>query len=256
MDDKLPLSVLMLARDETEDLAVLLPALGFAREVVVVWDPRGATSTREVAERSGARVLERPFDGFGPQRQFALEQCREDWVLWIDPDERLDAEAVHAIRQAARPGAPAAAYTIARRGWFLGTPIRFCGWQGERVLRLFPRAGACFDAAAVHEQVQTPAPRVALAGRLEHHAYRTWDDCVAKLARYARAGAEQAWQSGRRASALDALLRAPLRFLRMYVLQLGVLDGAAGLVLCLLASAQVFLKYGELWQRGRAERTR
>src|SRR5436309_2304733 len=76
MDDRLPISVLLLARDEAELLAELLPALAFAREIVMVWDPRGDPAVRSLAEARGARVFERVFDGFGPQRQFALAQAR------------------------------------------------------------------------------------------------------------------------------------------------------------------------------------
>lgn len=250
MDETLPLSVLLLARDEAERLEALLPALAFAREVVVVVDAATRDATREVATRFGARVFERALDGFGEQRRFALAQCREEWVLWIDPDERLDEPALRSIRAAVR-GEGRAGYRIARHGWFLGRRIRHCGWGGERVLRLFRRAAARFDDAPVHEQVEVTGPLGELAGALEHHSYADWRDCREKLVRYAAAGARRARARGRRAGPLDLLLRPPLRFLRMYLLQLGFLDGAHGLALCALAAAQVFLKYAELWA-GRA----
>ena len=99
-DPRLPLSVLLLARDETADMEALLPSLAFAREVVVVWDPRGEPATRATAARLGARVHEHVFQGFGPQRAFALSCCTQDWVLWLDADERLDATAVASLRRA------------------------------------------------------------------------------------------------------------------------------------------------------------
>ncbi len=256
MDDRLPISVLLLARDETRDLEELIPTLAFAREVVVVWDPRGERATRDAAERLGARVFERAWSGFGPQRQFALEQCTQDWVLWIDADERLDAAAVWAIGDMsellARCSEQETHYRLRRVGVFLGQRIRWCGWGGEWLVRLFQRRAASFDSAIVHERVHVRGPGLEqIRGVIEHHSYRTWEDCTTKLVRYAEANAEKAWRAGRRAGALDVALRPPLRFLRMYVLQLGVLDGAHGLVLCLLASAQVFLKYARLWERSR-----
>lgn len=247
--ETLPISVLLLARDETAALESLLPALAFAREVVVVWDPRGAAATRSAATRLGARVIERPFDGFGAQRQFALAQCREPWVLWLDADERPAPGFEAALAGAIARGVPGA---VRREGWFLGRRIRHCGWQAEWIVRLFRREGASFDDAPVHERLVAGgegAERLAGA-RLEHHSYPDWGACVDKLVRYARAGADGAWRRGRRAGPLDVLLRPPLRFVRMYLLQGGVLDGAHGLVLCALASAQVALKYGELWARG------
>jgi (heptosyl)LPS beta-1,4-glucosyltransferase len=121
------------------------------------------------------------------------------------------------------------------------------------VVRLFRRERARFDDAPVHERVHVEGPGPGtLAGALEHHSYRTFEECVAKCVRYAHAGAERAALAGRRAGPLDVLVRPPLRFFRQYVLQLGFLDGAHGLALCGFAAAQVFLKYAELWERTRA----
>lgn len=263
MDARLPLSVLLLARDETADLEALIPALGFAREIVVVWDAHGDPAARAAAERLGARVHERALDGFGPQRRYALARCREPWVLWLDADERLDERAVAEVRRVTagpppqaggRPpeaGPAADGFAFARRTFFLGRRIRFCGWRGETVLRLFRRERAAFDDAPVHERVRVEGRLGRLDGAIEHHSYATWDACVRKLTVYASAGAERARRAGRAAGPLDVVLRPPLRFLRMYVLQLGVLDGFHGLLVCALAAAQVFLKYAELWSGGR-----
>jgi glycosyltransferase involved in cell wall biosynthesis len=251
MSGPLPLSVLLLARDEERRLEALLPSLRFAREVVVVVDSGSRDGTKAVAARHGARVFERALDGFGPQRQFALERCTEEWVLWLDADERLDAEAERAVGEAvARPGDPAG-FTLTRHTWFLGRRIRYCGWQGERVLRLFRREAARFDAAVVHERVHVTGPIADLPGGIEHRSYESWEACRDKLVRYAAAGAEQARGAGRRAGPLDLILRPPLRFLRMYVAQAGFLDGPHGAAVCGLAAAQVFLKYAELWAGAR-----
>jgi len=255
MTARLPVSVLLLARDETGDLESLLPALGFAAEVVVVWDTQGDPATRDAAVRLGARVLERRLEGFGPQRRFALEHCTQDWVLWLDADERLTPESLPTLARACALDASRPIVVSAlRRTWFLGRRIRWCGWGGEWLPRLFTRRGASFDDAPVHERVSVAgANEVAGLGpfEIEHHSYRTFESCVSKMRSYAHANAEKAWRAGRRAGPLDVLVRPPLRFVRQYVLQLGFLDGAHGLVLCGFAAAQVFLKYAELWQRGR-----
>jgi glycosyltransferase involved in cell wall biosynthesis len=250
--EKLPLSVLLLARDEAPRLADLLPRLGFAREVVVVVDAATRDATRDMAARLGARVCERALDGFGPQRAYGLAQTREPWVLWLDADERVDGAAVAAIGAAVRNGA-GAGFRIPRVTWFLGKRIRFCGWRGEKVLRFFRRDAASFDDAPVHEQVRIQGPVLDLAGTIEHRSYESWEDCRAKLVRYAAAGAERMRREGRGASALDVLVRPPLRFFRMYVLQAGFLDGAHGVLVCALAAAQVLLKYAEVWAAPRAQ---
>jgi hypothetical protein len=253
------ISVLLLVRDEVRDVEELLPTLRFAREVVVVWDPRGDRAARDAAERLGARVFERAFDGFGPQRQFALEQCTQDWVLWIDADERLDARMAAWLASGPPTEAGTWAYWLRRTSYFLGRRIRFCGWGGEDVLRLFRRASARFDDAPVHESVRyagtAGGDRAEHRGfGLLHYSYRTREDCEAKLERYAQANAEKSFRAGRRAGAIDVALRPPLRFLRQYVLQLGFLDGVAGFELCRYAARQVARKYVLLAARTRAER--
>jgi len=251
--EALPLSVLLLARDEAGRLESLLPRLGFAREVVVIVDAATRDRTREVAAAGGARVVERALEDFGLQRQFGLEQCREPWVLWLDGDERLDDAAEREVRKAVGAGG-AGGYRIERRTWFMGRRIRFCGWRGEKVLRLFRRDAAHFEPAAVHEKVSIRGAVGDLDGVIEHLSYENWSDCRDKLLRYAAAGARQARTKGRRAGPFDVVFRPPLRFLRMYVLQAGFLDGGPGLAVCALGSAQVFLKYMELWLDPRGPR--
>ena len=256
----LPISVLLLLRDERRDVEELLPALSFAAEVVVVWDPRGDRAARDAAERLGARVFEREFDGFGPQRAFALTQCTQDWVLWLDADERLAANSLPALERASRrPADRPGIMRVKRETRFLGAEIHWCGWNDEWLPRLFTRHGARFDDAPVHEQVHVASATVHASRPpivLLHHSYRTLEDCVTKMVRYAHANAEKSWRADRRAGLLDVAVRPPLRFLRQYVLQLGFLDGAHGFVLCAFAAAQVFLKYAELWDRSRAGRAR
>lgn len=254
---KSPLSVLLLTRNEAGRVERLLPGLAFAEQIVVV-DDASTDRTAEVAERLGATVHVRPLDGFGPQRAFALAQCTQPWVLWIDADERLDDRAHAAIAQvlAGDPQAngATAGYSLERHTWFFGRRIRWCGWRGERVTRLFRRAATRFDDAPVHERVHLAGPVAPLAGILEHHSYETWDACRTKLIQYARAGAEARRRAGRSAGILDVALRPVARFVRMYVLQLGVLDGARGFAVCALAAAQVFLREMELWTDRHAAR--
>ncbi|MCE9628351.1 MAG: glycosyltransferase family 2 protein [Candidatus Eisenbacteria bacterium] len=249
-----PISVLLLVRDETRDVQELLPTLAFAAEVVVVWDPRGDRAARDAAEQLGARVFERAFDGFGPQRGFALAQCTQPWVLWLDADERLDAALTENLVDLANHARERTEthFQLRRVTWFLGRRIRYCGWNDEQIVRFFRRDAARFDDAPVHEQVhvQGCGPE-STNGELQHYSYRTWNDCMTKMLRYAPANAAKAYARGKRARAIDVLVRPQLRFVRMYLLQLGFLDGAHGLVLCMLAATQVALKYAELWDLSR-----
>ena len=105
------------------------------------------------------------------------------------------------------------------------------------------------DQISTHE-IEVWLNGLGISGRTRNN-YR---NAVLQLFRYARAGAIEARRRGRSANAFDVVLRPPLRFVRMYLWQLGVLDGAHGAVLCSLAAAQVFVKYADLWAGPDADR--
>src|SRR4029079_17222821 len=96
-------------------------------------------------------------------RQFALERCTQDWVLWIDADERLGGGAGDSpwrtIESAGGAARAACVRPALRTSYFLGRRIRHCGWAGEWIPRFFTRAGARFDAAPVHERRVRPRAR-------------------------------------------------------------------------------------------------
>ena len=242
------LSALVPTRNEEKNLEACLASLAFADEVVVV-DSESTDRTVEIARAHGARVLVRRFDDWSSQKNWALAQLAHPWALCVDADERVDAALAAAI-EALPAEPPADGYRLARHNWFLGRRIRHSGWQGDEVLRLFRRDAGRFE-GAIHERV-VGLPRVgALPGALLHHPNRTWADYERKLWRYARANARMAYDAGRRAGPLSMLLRPPVRFVRMYLAQGGILDGGAGLALCGLSAVAVFLKYALLWDATR-----
>jgi glycosyltransferase involved in cell wall biosynthesis len=242
------ISVLVPTRNEEQNLPGCLASVSWADEILVV-DSESTDRTREVAEAHGAIVWTRAFDDFASQKNWALARLTNPWALCVDADERVDEDLARAISEL--PEEPVEdGFELARVNHFLGRRIRHCGWQGERVVRLFRREGARFE-GRVHERLVGPRRLGRLPGSLVHFPYRTWADCQDKLWRYARLNAEQARAGGRRAGPSAMRVRPPLRFARMYVAQGGFLDGPEGLALCGLAACQVFLKYALLWDASR-----
>jgi glycosyltransferase involved in cell wall biosynthesis len=245
------ISVLVPTKNEEANLAACLASAAWADELVVV-DSESTDRTREIAERAGARVLVRRFDDWSSQKNFALERLAHPWAFCLDADERVDAALAAAIA-ALPPEPPHEGYAVRRANHFLGAKVRHSGWGNDRVLRLFRRDRGRFT-GAIHERVEGLASLGTLPGALVHHPYRTWADCETKLVRYARRNALEAYASGRRAGPLDLVFRPPARFLRMYLGQGGVLDGAAGVGVCGLSAVSVFMKYAWLWDATRRGR--
>jgi (heptosyl)LPS beta-1,4-glucosyltransferase len=229
-----PLAVLLTVRDEEEQLpGALASVAGWARELLVVVDPRTVDCTREVAHESGARVLEHPFDSSSAQCNFGLEHCESRWVLVLDADERVTARLRDEVERILT--APTcAAYTVHRLNFAFGRPMRFGDWGADEIVRLVDRTQARFLERAVHGAVEAPSVG-RLAGTLEHHTLRSISQYLPKLHEYALRGAAD-------------LVHAEWRFVRSYVLRFGLLDGANGFVVAVLGAYGTFLKWAAVWE--------
>jgi len=246
------LSVLVTTLNEAENLSACLEGVRGADEIVVV-DSGSTDATATIARRYGATVVEHPYESAARQKNWALPRLQHPWVLILDADERVPPELATEIAAVLRNDGPADGYFLRRRSFFLGREIRHCGWGQDRVLRLFRRDRGRYDDRWVHEELQLEGRAAELATPLLHVSYRTLDDALDKIRRYTVRGAADLRSRGRRPSWLAPIVRPPARFVRMFFLQAGFLDGAHGLILCLLTAYSVWLKYAQLHEPARAE---
>ena len=246
-----PVTVVIPTRNEGAQIAECVGRLAWAAEVIVV-DGGSTDGTRELARAAGARVL----DGAavqGPtiahQRNAGIGAATHEWVFALDADEQVGPEL--STELAATVAAPACeAYAVRRRNVFLGETVRHAGWGRDWVVRLF-RKNRRFVERKVHEALE-PVPDVGrLTAPLDHLPYRDLTSYLQKLDRYTAWAAEELAAHGRRPRVTDLIVRPPARFVRMYFLQLGILDGWRGAMLCGLAAASVLVKYARLWERSR-----
>jgi glycosyltransferase involved in cell wall biosynthesis len=254
--DRLRLSACIITLNEADRIDACIDSLAFCDEVVVV-DSGSTDGTRERAAARGARVLERPFDGYRTQKDFAVNAASNDWVLCLDADERVT-PTLRASIETARAGhfADAAGYRFARLTDYFGAPLRHGNAYPDRVMRLFDRRrGGWRGEREIHEHASVDGRVVTLAGDLDHHAYRSLADQLARLERYARLMAAHLHARGRRARIANIVLNPGWRFLRGYVLRGGFLDGWRGLVYAYIEANYVRQKFIMLWLLGRNQRT-
>ncbi len=233
-------SLIVITYNEEPNIERCLESAHGVGEMIVV-DSFSTDGTIAIAKRMGAAVFQRPYVSAADQKNWAMRQAERDWILILDADEFLSTELRNEI--ASRLENPAHdGYWLRRRNVFLGKRIRFCGWQRDRVLRLFRRGAGHYPARAVHEKLELDGRPGKLKGFMDHDPYRDMEDYMERRRNYSRRGAEELFKRGK--GWFPALFTRPFaRFMRMYLLQLGFLDGAAGLRLCRLAAEGVFLKY-------------
>lgn len=247
-----PFSLVLITRNAGAQLRASLDSARFADEVVVV-DAGSDDNTVQIAASFGARVIDQPWLGFGPQKQFAVEHASHDWVLCLDADEQLTPELASAI-ESALSSPQAAAYRMARRNRFLGRWLRHGEGYPDWTVRLFDRRRARWSDDIVHERVLCGAPVATLAGDLRHESAEALDAYLAKQNHYTTLQAQRLYDQGKSASVLQLLLSPAIRFGKFYFLKLGFLDGVAGLVHIAIGCGNSFLKHAKLLALERAAR--
>ena len=243
-DARVPLTVVIPALNEAHQIAECVRHIGWADEILVV-DGGSADATVALAREAGATVLDGHNVTIASQRNMAIARARNAWVLALDADERVTDELRAEIEEVLR--APAhRAYRIRRQNYYLGRELTRGRWGKDWVLRLFTR-DLRYTERRVHESVQHAGPTGRLDASLRHTPYRDLAHQLEKMNRYARWGAEDMYDQGRRASTWHLVTRPLGRFLRAYLLQGAIWDGRHGLVTSVLGGYTAFLKYAHLW---------
>lgn len=244
------LSVIIPTYNEEQNIQDCLEGVKWADEIMVV-DSGSQDRTLELAKSYAHRILQHEYINSATQKNWAIPQATHDWVLIVDADERVTDELRQEIQDmlSSSTGQPDCdGYRIRRQNYVWGKQIRYCGWQHDRVLRLFDRRKGRYEEKEVHADVIVNGKVGDLKAPLIHHTYQDLGHYLSKFQRYTDWGAVELYNRGKRAGVRHLLWHPLFRFFRMYILQRGFLDGVHGFVLCLLASFYVFMKYAKLWE--------
>ncbi|MCS6970008.1 MAG: glycosyltransferase family 2 protein [Planctomycetota bacterium] len=245
-DAALPVSVIVLARNEAARLGPCLQSAVWAAERLVI-DSGSSDGTPAIAAAHGARVVAMGWHGFGRQRQLAEQHAAQPWICMLDADERCSAALIAELRvrweEWERSGI--AAVSFPRRTWYMGRPLRwYRPFARDRVLRLYRRGSAQWSDDAVHERLRCAGPVARASGWLEHHSYPTVTEHLRKAARYVDLWAEQ--RRGRAARTWLIPLALPVYLLRDLVWRLGICDGTPGVIAACITALSSALKRARL----------
>ena len=241
---KIPLSVVIIAKDAAAQIGACIDSVAFADEVLVV-DSGSDDETRAIADVRGCRVIEKEWLGFGPQKQFAVGEAKNDWVLCLDVDERVTALLESSIRTAVQTQNHHA-WRMARRNRFLGRWLKYGEGYPDWSLRLFHRQFASWSNDPVHEAVITTVDVGTLKGDLLHDSAEDVRKYLAKQNRYSSLHADALFQQGVRAGYLKLFLSPLARFIKFYIIRLGFLDGGPGFAHVAVGCFAAFAKYAKL----------
>ncbi len=246
----IPLSVVILTKNEAGRLGDCIESAQWADEVLVV-DDQSTDDTVRIAESLGARVLRRAMDVEGRHRNWAHAQAKHEWILSLDADERVTPELAEEIARLFAEGPRFEVYAIPRRNFIGGRWIRHGGWYPSAQVKLFKRAAFRWEETTVHPRAISDAAGGTLTHDLIHRSYRDLADFLDKLNRQTTLEAEKWRLDGRRVTLGKALWRTVDRSVRSFVWKQGFRDGFWGFVTAVLAGVYQFVAWAKYAERRR-----
>ncbi len=239
------LSVIVITLNEEKNIEECLRSVHWADEIIVI-DSESTDKTVELAKKFTQNIFQLK-ESYGIKRNFGIEKANGEWILWVDADEKISDELRIEIQQTIIQN-KFDAYFISRKSFFINKFIKHCGWYPDYSLRLFKKStGLKFNESLVHESVKTKLPAGNLKNDIIHYTDLDFEHYLNKLNHYTTQSAEELKNKKKKASLFDILFRPVFTFCKMYFFKLGILDGYTGLVLCILSSFHVMIKYSKLY---------
>ena len=228
---KMPVSLVVITFNEEKNIERCIRSVPFATEVIVV-DSLSQDRTTEIAVGLGARVIERNFEGYRNQKQFAIEQATQPWVLSLDADEALSAELqAEILRALHRPEFDG--FRIPRCSHHLDRWIKHGGWYPDYQTRLFKKDSGRWVGGEVHEQAMVDGTLGTMESDILHFVFEDLTDQIETNNEFSSLGAKQLKMKGEAFSFLKLALRPVGKFFECYIWKKGFLDGSAGFIIAL-----------------------
>ncbi len=244
------ISAVIITLNEERNIARCLQSLtGVADEIVVV-DSHSVDSTTEIARRFNARIIKQSFLGYTEQKKFADKQASYDWVLSIDADEELSPELQKNILSI-KASQQYDAYYLVRLNNYCGKWIRYSGWYPDKKIRFYNRTKGTWHGEQIHEYwafEEAGKKTGQLKGDLLHYTYNTISDHIRQIEKFTEISARVAVNNGKTVSLTKIWFVPKWKFFVTYILQLGILDGYYGYLVCKYNSYFSSIKYMKIYQ--------
>lgn len=254
MEEKAPVSVVVITKNEEKRLEACLDTCRWAAEIIVL-DDMSTDRTKEIARKYTDKIIERKMDKEGKHRNFGYSQASQPWVLSLDADEHVTPELAQEIREAVtHNSANHTCFSMPMR-IYIGTQwINGAGYYPSARAKLFKQGEFRYDEeAGVHPRVFYEGTCGRLKGELMHYSFRDVEDFIRKFNRETTLEAEKWIIDGRKVSFMNSFRKMIDRFFKNYFLKGGVKMGFLGFQMCIfhgLYQIIAYAKYREMLLAG------
>ena len=238
------LSAVILTLNEEKNIANAINSLQNVADEILVLDSGSSDKTASIATEKGAKVVAIEWKGWVAARNFAHEIVSHEFILFLDADERLTTELEQVIIKEKSLGFPNLVYSLSRLNFLGKKAIKHGAWFPDEKIRLYKLGTVTWKGGEVHEWADSGTIKsTTLSGTLLHYSYMDTSELYHKTQKYARLASLSLVNKNKFLLLLKLIVSPISRFIRDYFLKLGILDGAAGLIIAKESSREVFLKY-------------
>lgn len=247
MDLTAHISGLIITFNEEKNIQEVLECFDFCDEIIVV-DSFSSDKTVEIASKNHkVKIIENAFEDFTKQRNLALDSAKNDWVLFLDGDERITPQLRTEIISEMNQPHKKDTYYFYRKFYFAGKPIHYSGTQTDKNFRLFRKSKCRYIAEKkVHETLHVEGTVGELRHKLLHFSVSDYKSYREKMIHYGVLKGQELFVKGKRFSVFTQYLKTAFKFFKTYFLRFGFLDGREGFQLSLLQTLSVFETYESL----------
>jgi len=248
------ISVVVLVKNQSEQLEQCLSSLTWCDEIIVV-DDNSTDSSQSVAQKMGARVFQRGLNNnFSEQRNFGIKQAKNQWVLFVDADEIVSSALAKEIHEHVSQFLPTVnGFYLKRTDYLWGKALRH-GEVGEKKIVRIGKKGKGEWVGSVHEQWRIFGEIGTFQNELLHYPHQSVREFVTEVNTYTSLRARELHAKNIKYPAIAVLLYPCGKFLFNYLLKRGYQDGVRGLIVAIMMSFHSFLVRGKLWQEWKAKK--
>jgi len=254
MQEKLKLSATIITYNEEENIERCLKSLDFVDEIIVV-DSGSSDKTVEIAKQFTDKVYYNKFEGYGNQKNFAATLAKNDIIFSIDADEEVSHNLKdYLIKNFDEIISKYDAIALPRRTFYLGKFIKNSGWYPDYKIRIYNKRLCKWDEKLVHETLICNSKAFYIPGNndLNHYSYRDISDHINKMNKYTSLYAEEnlnKFKNKKTKLIIHIIFKPLFKFIKMYFLKKGVLEGWRGFVIAFLGCFYEFLKYAKIMEK-------
>ncbi len=246
--DKIPVSVVVITKNEEDNIADCLESVTWADEIIVV-DDESSDRTREISGKYTDKVLVRKMENEGRHRNWAYSRASNDWVLSLDADERVTGELAEEIKELVKGQPGYKGYAIPRRNYIGDHWLRYGGEYPAAQLRFFLKDEFRYEEAEVHPRAFMEGGWGHLKNDIIHYSHRDIADYLSSLNNQSTLEALKWYNTGRKMTLGHALWRAFDRcFYRRLIRKRSYKDGVYGLVVAVFSGLYQLVSYFKYWE--------